>query len=509
MMQERDLPPSWAWARFGDVAKIESNLVDPSDHQDAPHVAPNHIESGTGVLLPYTTIRSDKVTSPKHTFRPGQIVYSKIRPYLAKAVLVDFAGLCSADMYPVSSRIDASYLHRWLISPEFTELVSENQGRTLLPKVNQDALVQLPVPVPPLREQHRITAKLESLTTRSRRAKEALDAVPDLLEQFRQSVLAAAFRGDLTVAWREKTPDVEPAEVLLQRIRAERRRRWEEAELAKMRAKGKVPGDRWKAKYEEPEPVDVSELPELPEGWAWATSAELLSFVTSGSRGWAEFYSDAGPLFIRIGNLEHHTIELDLSDRQCVTPPPGAEGSRTRVEPGDVLISITADVGMVGIVRDGIGEAYVNQHIALARPVSRELSEYLALFLSTPTGGKHQLVGANRGVTKAGLGLQDITSVKVAVAPLREQAEIVAQLQRFSERIRFLSEARSKVESQLGDLDRSVLSKAFRGELVPQDPTDEPASLLLDRLRAEATDPTGKKPKRGKRHAAATAHTSD
>ena len=127
--------------------------------------------------------------------------------------------------------------------------------------------------MPPLAEQRRIVAKIEALQERSRRAREALSEVGPLLEQFRQSVLAAAFRGDLTADWRAAHPNVEPASELLHRIRAERRRRWEQAELAKYEAKGQKPPKNWQDKYKEPEPVDDSDLPELPEGWVWATLA--------------------------------------------------------------------------------------------------------------------------------------------------------------------------------------------------------------------------------------------
>ena len=87
---------------------------------------------------------------------------------------------------------------------------------------------------------------------------------------------------------------------------------------------------------------------ELPRGWAWTTTDVLFSYVTSGSRGWAKFYSDAGALFLRMGNLDHNSISLDLADLQKVKPPQDAEGERTRVKPNDILISITADVGMIG-----------------------------------------------------------------------------------------------------------------------------------------------------------------
>ena len=122
--------------------------------------------------------------------------------------------------------------------------------------------------LPGTNEQKRIVAKLDALQARSDAAKQALDAIPPLLERFRQSVLAAAFRGDLTRAWRAQDPDVEPASELLARIRVERRRRWEEANPRKT--------------YVEPEPVDVTGLPELPEGWCWSTPRDIFTW-SSGS----------------------------------------------------------------------------------------------------------------------------------------------------------------------------------------------------------------------------------
>ena len=159
----RTLPPGWAWARFDEVATVRPNLVDPAHFLDFPHIAPNHIEGRTGRLLPYDTVRVDGVTSSKHRFLPGQILYSKIRPYLAKAVAVDFEGLCSADMYPITTVLDRSYLLHWLLSPEFTEAAAGEQGRSVLPKINRHSLGKLPVPVPPLPEQKRIVATLNAI----------------------------------------------------------------------------------------------------------------------------------------------------------------------------------------------------------------------------------------------------------------------------------------------------------------------------------------------------------
>jgi type I restriction enzyme S subunit len=211
-----ELPEGWAWAQFQEVAHVASNLVSPSGFQNHPHIAPNHIESGTGQLLEYTTIANDKVASPKHRFYPGQILYSKIRPYLCKAVVVDFEGLCSADMYPIASGIDTAYLHRWMVTKTFTELASHHDTRTVLPKINQEALAVLSVPVPPQAEQRRIVAAVEAVLAKVNAARDRLNRVPAILKRFRQAVLSAACSGRLTADWREKTsqsdaPEPQPA----------------------------------------------------------------------------------------------------------------------------------------------------------------------------------------------------------------------------------------------------------------------------------------------------------
>jgi type I restriction enzyme S subunit len=201
---EGELPEGWIWATFQDVAKVASNLVSPADYQNYPHIAPNHIESGTGRLLEFTTVAEDSVTSAKHRFFPGQILYSKIRPYLCKAVVVDFEGLCSADMYPISADIDTGYLHLWMLTNTFTDSASTHDTRTVLPKINQEALALLMVPVPPLAEQRRIVAAVEAVLAKVSSARERLNRVPAILKRFRQAVLSAAYSGRRTADWREE-----------------------------------------------------------------------------------------------------------------------------------------------------------------------------------------------------------------------------------------------------------------------------------------------------------------
>lgn len=215
-----DLPSGWRWVAFEDAVEIASNLVSPDTIPELPHIAPDNIESGTARLLPFKTIGEDGVISAKHRFFSGQILYSKIRPYLRKAVIADFDGACSADMYPLSPRdvLSARYLLQWLVSEQFMHFAVEHQGRTVLPKINQSALNKTPLPLPPLATQHEIVRRIESAFARiDRLAKEAKRAL-ELVGRLDEAILAKAFRGELV----PQDEIDEPAEHLLARIRAER-----------------------------------------------------------------------------------------------------------------------------------------------------------------------------------------------------------------------------------------------------------------------------------------------
>ena len=206
---------NWKTTRFDSVAAIRSNLVDPAEYQSFPHIAPDNIEKKTGVLLEYHTIAEDGVTSGKHRFYSGQILYSKIRPYLSKAVVVDFDGLCSADMYPIEAYQNARCLWYYMLSDEFLLQASTAGSRSVLPKINQKELSALTVHLPTNdREQEEIARILDELFDKEQQTKEAAEVVLDQIDLMKKSILARAFRGELGT----NDPSEESAVELLKEI---------------------------------------------------------------------------------------------------------------------------------------------------------------------------------------------------------------------------------------------------------------------------------------------------
>lgn len=351
--------------------------------------------------------------------------------------------------------------------------------------INTAQLLEMPVLVPPRNEQRRIVAKLDALNEKSARAKEALEAVPPLLEKLRQSILAAAFRGDLTKDWRAKNPNVEPASKLLERIRAERRRRWEEVELEKLKAKGKLPkDDRWKEKYEEPALVDTEGLPELPEGWCWATLEQMLQEPLANGRS-VQTAEDGFPVLrltaIRNGGvlLEEHKIGAWSSK----------EAAPFLVRGGDFLVmrgnGSLALVGRGGFVPPAPAPVAFPDTLIRARLDGSIDRQWFRALWDSPLARKaiEQVAKTTAGIHK--VSQDDLNSIRLPVAPESEQRELGRRLSPALQRIETLRLSAGESGDRLSQLNAAFLAKAFRGELVPQDPSDEPAQVLVDRLHAE------------------------
>lgn len=296
------------------------------------------------------------------------------------------------------------------------------------PNISQIILKQHPIPLPPLSEQQRIVERIEELFAKLDEAKERLQEVAESFAVRKAALLHKAFTGELTKQWRLEN--------------------------------------------------GVSD-----ESWEEKKGEDFFEYVTSGSRGWAKYYSDKGSIFVRMGNLNHGTIELDLSDIQYVELPDQVEGQRSKLQKNDILISITADVGMIGLVREDM-DAYINQHVALARPKNDLYAEFLAWYFVSDVG-LQQMQNKQRGATKIGLGLQDIRSIILKIPTLSEQHEIVRLIDDLLARERAAQQAAEQALASIDLMKKSILARAFRGELGTNKASEASALELLKQVLAE------------------------
>jgi len=355
----------------------------------------------------------------------------------------------------------------------------------------------LPFFLPPTKEQKRIADKIEALQTKSNKAKKALETAKPLLDKLRQSILAAAFRGDLTADWRKKNPDVEPASILLERIRVECRKRWEETELAKVKARGKEPkNDKWKARYKEPDPVDISVLPELPEGWCWATIDEI-AYVGTGAtpnRSNTTYWNNGTIPWVTSGALNDNSVD---EPTEYVTENALKETNLTVYPPGTLLLAMYGEGKTRGKCSQLSISATTNQAIAAItiEKNGQELAKLLKYFLVL--NYEKTRIAATGGV-QPNLNLSIVRKISFPLVPIKEQKVLNDKIEASLVKTESVSTILSQLSNQLSILDQSILSKAFRGELVPQDPNDEPAYQLLDRIKLEKASLEAEKKQKGK-----------
>lgn len=374
------------------------------------------------------------------------------------------------------------------------DLLAEGKGGAQQ-NISQGVLKSFEVLLPPVDEQRRIADRLDDLLARARRARETLADVPVLLDQLRQSVLAAAFRGDLTTSWREAHPEVEPAAVLLERIRTERRRRWVAANPKK--------------KYEPPARIDseAEGLPELPAGWEWATLEDLTDSTRLIQYGILKPGPDIpnGVPYVKVRNMKGEVIDVQGLSR--TSPEIHAQYSRSALARGDLLMSIRGSYGGVAIVPDELDGANITQDSARIAPLPGVDRHFLRAMLRSPACQAYFNEVAT-GMAVRGVNIGDLRPTRVPLPPLAEQVEVAQRVEEAQSAAEAVEAEVAELLNDLQALERATLTKAFRGELCDQDSTDEPVQRLLDRL-AHTGDGKPGRPRQGPRSSPRTTQRTE
>lgn len=390
---------------------------------------------------------------------------------------------------------------RWALKNAIREMwASEHTHGTTMRHINRSPFLAHRLLLPPAQEQSRIIDAIESYLSRLDAAVTSLERVQAKLKAYRASVLKAAVEGRLVPTEaelaRQEGREYEPAQVLLDRILRERRRRWEEAELERLKKAGKTPkDDSWKAKYEEPKGPDTSKRPTLPEGWCWATLPQLGELNRGKSRhrprNDPKLLGGDYPL-IQTGDVRKAETWI-----RSFTDTYSEFGlAQSRLWPaGTLCITIAANIAETAILtfRACFPDSVVG---FLADDPS--LIRYVELFLRTARQRLEQYAPAT---AQKNINLDTLSGVAVPLPPAAEQQRMVDELDRL---LSMSSSVESTLESnkrRIARLRQSVLKWAFEGKLVDQDPNDEPAEKLLERIRAERAaavpekKPRGRKPK--------------
>jgi type I restriction enzyme S subunit len=380
------------------------------------------------------------------------------------------------------------------INQNLAEYIAAAHGGAGLAHITKGRFEESVLRVAPLNEQRRIVAEIDKQFSRLDDAISALKRVQANLKRYRASVLKAACEGRLVPTEaelaRKEGRDYEPASELLKRILAERRAKWEADQLKTMPAAGKAPKDQeWKESYKEPAGLDQTDLPVLSEGWTWVRAEQVCGFITKGTtpaahklhQGWGDVPYVKVYNLTTFGGLDF-TVNPTFVDQATHT----IELSRSKVYPSDVLMNIVGPpLGKVSIVPDQYPEWNVNQAIAIFRPLKGLSSSYLSYMLLTSTILSWATFRAKATAGQFNLTLELCRDLPLPLPPEAEQSRITEEL---GLRLNAVDSAYSAVEknhSRARSLRHAVLSAAFSGKLVPQDPNDEPASALLERIRAE------------------------
>lgn len=492
------LPSGWISAAIGDLAEVNPKRLSPGYGDDVPVVfvpMARVAEQSRGMDVqerrPFA-----KVMRGYSQFQPDDVLFAKITPCMENgkvAVVPDIEpqiGYGSTEFFVLRPHAEgiSAWIARCVSQARFRRLAQKNmQGAVGQLRVPKAWIENAEIPVAPPAEQPRILGRIDALFAKLDDGVAALNRAETNLERYRASALKAAAEGRLTEQWRSENPPEETGEELLQRILAERPKRWEEDQLAAFAAKGRKLPRNWRSRYKEPVAPDTSDLPALPEGWCWATVDQVGQVIGGLTKNQARAELRTSFPYLRVANV--YADELRLEDVKTIGVSE-SELERVLLRAGDLMVvEGNGSPSQIGRVAEWNGELITcghQNHLIKVRcdPGRVCLPRWLLLWLLSPLGRRTVLDKASSTSGLYTLSLSKVRGLPFPLAPYREQVEAVKMADSLREAGRLaLRRVQAGIGVQSAALRQSILKRAFEGRLVPQDPDDEPAAVLLERIR--------------------------
>lgn len=483
------VPESWVWVRIAEVADVigggtpQTERYEYWEGGDIPWITPADL---SGYEKREISIGARNITklglenSSASLLPAGTVLFSSRAPVGYVAIAANpIATNQGFKSFVLSNGILPEFVYYYLqrANYEITKLASG----TTFPEISGRKAADIPLPIAPTREQKRIVAKLDALLSRISSGEAAARRALDRVQRYRLAVLDAAVTGELTREWRRTHAPEETGAQLLKRLLGERRARWEEAERKRLSESKSLQNDKWKLRYPEPNPPEVKELPTIPKTWKWASAGQLTEATRPITYGVIKLGPEVSGGVPILRSSDVRRLELKLDGVKRISRKIANDYERTYLQGGEILVTVRGTLGGVVVVPSECAGYNISREVARLALLDQRSSQPLACFIASNLL-QNWLNERTRGVAYTGINIETLRLLPLPLPPLNEQIEITNEVNR---RLRAAEDLTRTLRLQLERakaIRQSTLRNAFLGNLVSQNPADEPAADLLERI---------------------------